>query len=417
MSGVRTTFAIVVLAFVLACAGPASAPVQLATATPTPVIVATNVPTIDPSPTAVPALGLPEMAAGWTLQEIERGIKPALMLDSSGSPHVAFMSEERKGFVKYARRIQQTWEVTTVSEGYFYGPLDMAIGPDDVPHIVYHDHEDLVQFFPDKGDLAYAVLQEGEWKVQNVFDPGHDGWDGRLAIGSDNLPRVSAIDPLDFNGSGVEYYESDGAGDWTVEAVGSQPITYKYSTSLVLDQQDNPFISFHSGRKGLQLASRSGGEWSIETVDDVFQTGVFSSMARDIDGALHISYAGKAGPRAAEIKYAFRSDAEASWQITSIDTLDEILYGTGNGARNITSIALDSKGRPWIAYSDESVIKIGVLDGSTWDISVVANAGDTPFGQLVSLKLDSNDRPHLAFFLATSRLPLDGVVMYATQTR
>lgn len=417
------TLGIFLLALSAACSGAASTPTAAPssdvasdaapalTATATPAATPTSVPAPPPPPTPAPLT----LAPGWTVEEIDRGIKPALALDSAAVPHIAFMAEDRKGYVKYAQRREGQWQLTTVSEGYFYGPLDIAIGPDDVPHIIYHNHQDLIQFQPDKGDLAYAVLRGGQWQLEEVFDAGHDGWDGRLLIGPDNLPQVSAIDPLDFGGGGVEYYELTSNGVWSVEPVGSPPVTYKYATSIALDALNNPHIAYHSGREGLQLASRLGDEWAIETVDGEFRTGLFSSLAIDGSDAFHISYVRKSGPSAGEVRYAFRSSPGQPWQITTLDTLEEVLYGTGNGARNITSLVLDSDGNPWIAYSDESVIKLAVWTGSEWKTDVVAASGDKSLGQLVSLKLDAQDTPHLAFFVATSKLPLDGVVMYGTR--
>ena len=96
--------------------------------------------------------------------------------------------------------------------------------------------------------------------------------------GPENFPQVSAIDPWDFSGGGVEYHELAGNGVWSVEPVRSPPVTYKYATSIALDARSNPRIACHCGREGLQLASRQDGEWAIETVEGEFRTGIFSSL-------------------------------------------------------------------------------------------------------------------------------------------
>ena len=95
-----------------------------------------------------------------------------------------------------------------------------------------------------------------------------------------------------------------------------------------------------------------------------------------------------------------------------IDTLDDLVFGF-IGARNITSVAVDSKGNPWVAYSDEKRLGLAVWNGSEWEIDTVVDAGGDTLGQLVVLKLDSNDEPHLTYFEVTSTRPLNGKIMYA----
>lgn len=60
------------------------------------------------------------------------------------------MLEAQDGFVKNAVRAGSSWDIDTLATGYFYGPLDLAIGPDDVAHVTYHDHQDS-GFDPAKG--------------------------------------------------------------------------------------------------------------------------------------------------------------------------------------------------------------------------------------------------------------------------
>ena len=99
-----------------------------------------------------------------------------------------------------------------------------------------------------------------------------------------------------------------------------------------------------------------------------------------------------------------------------MDTLGSLMYGFV-GARNITSLALDSQGDPWIAYSDEKELKLARWDGSAWESAVVIVAGMQPLGQLVSLKLDSLDQPHIAYFDVVDKSPLTGRVKYARGVR
>ena len=133
------------------------------------------------------------------------------------------------GFVKYAVPSGDAWDITTISTGYFYGPLDIQVGSDGVPQISYHDH--------DNEDAAYAVLVDGGWQVENIQNAGHDGWDNNLAIDSTGRPHVVSIDPSQFGGtSGVEYATFDvktgtlkrwAVGRWSMNSAVSLPWIHK----------------------------------------------------------------------------------------------------------------------------------------------------------------------------------------------
>ena len=358
-------------------------------------------------------------ALGWNIERVDRGTKPALALDSNGTPTVVYMLERTEGYVKAAVRNDTGWEISTIAQGYFYGPPDVAIDRNDVPHVSYHDHQ-AKMFDPAKGDAVHAFTRDGQWVANTLAHPGHDGWDNRIVVDADNGVHISAIDPLDFGGKGVEYYFVDNAGAPTVESVGSGPLSYKYATSIALNPSGQPSISYYDQREtSLRLATRLGpDDWRIETVDDAGQTGLFSSMVIDPNGGTHISYFEKTGTAPGfytlgNVKYAFRSSPDASWQITEVDALDKVVTGF-SGARNLTSLALDSQGRPWIAYTDESVLRLATFDGSTWQTQTVAQSGKERFGQIVSLKLDALDAPHLAYATVSSKQPLDGLILYAT---
>ncbi|MEE9284677.1 MAG: hypothetical protein V3V35_02995, partial [Dehalococcoidia bacterium] len=113
---------------------------------------------------------------------------------------------------------------------------------------------------------------------------------------------------------------------------------------------------------------------------------------------------------------ATRGAGDSSWEIRVVDRLGALQFGF-TGARNSTSLALDSQGNPWIAYSDQMVMKLAVWDGVAWQTSTVAEAGRRSFGQQVSLKLDVADVPHIVYFEVTNTGPLDGVVKYAVGQR
>ncbi len=369
-----------------------------------------------PQPTPAPTPEPQDTGAfNWEFEEIDTGTKPSLALDRDGVPRVAYMLEDIRGFVKSAARSGPSeWDITTVQQGYFYGPLDIAIDSNNTPFIAYHDHQDST-FVPSKGDAIVALQENGKWSSQPIQHPGHDGWDNRIVADSQGNIHMSAIDPVDFGGKSVEYYFRDSSGRWTVEEVGSEPLTYMFATSVAVDPEGRPHITFmdQSGSTGkLALASKNDSGWNISTVDDSGDTGLFSHLVVDGDGRFHISYLERKSNSSGVVKYATRGPGNGEWEIREVDSLNDLAFGFV-GARNITSLALDSNGNPWIAYSDESRIKLAVWNGSEWQLNTVVEAGRKVLGQLVVLKLDSNDEPHMAYFEVTAMRPLNGVVMYA----
>ena len=404
------------VAVAVACGGSSSDPTPVPTAAP---VEPTSAPARDATAVVAPDVVAPQVegAFAWSIEDVDAGAKPALALTTDGVPVVAYMLEAMPGFVKVATRNGSSWDVSTISEGYFYGPLDLAIGTDNVAHVTYHDHQDPSRFKPDKGDAVYAVLVDGEWKLDALFDSGHDGWDGRITVDPQGRPHISAIDPQEFGGDGVEYYSQDESGEWVVQQVGSGPLTYKFATAVAIDPQGNPHISyFDQDKETLVLASRDDSGWNISTVDDDGVTGLFSSMVIDGEGRFHISYLRQDGSSSGTIKYATRGPDETDWTVRQVDALDGLAFGF-IGARNITSVALDSAGNPWIAYSDEKTLELAVWDGAGWQIDTVTKAGSRALGQLVSLKIDATDQPHIAYFEVTDKSPLNGRVKYAKGTR
>jgi hypothetical protein len=340
----------------------------------------------------------------WQFQEIGPGTKPALAVTPEGQPYIIYMLERFQGWAKIATIEGDSWQVNTLASGYFYGPPDIAIGDDGIPHASFHDHQ--------YQDAVYATLTaDGAWTVSQAGDAGHDGWDNRVTVDAPGRPHMVAVDP---EGSGIEYYRLDDDGSWQVEQIGSGPLTYKYATAVAVHPDGTPHISYYDQRElSLRLATRSADGWSIETVDNEGDTGLFSHIMIDAAGGVHLSYLERTSATSGNVKYAYRSTPGEAWQFSTLASLDKLFFGF-TGARNITSISLDSQGRPWVAFSDEAALQIAVKNDDAWALQTVVEAAGNPLGQIVSLKLDASDTPHLAYSVITDKNQLDGTVWYGT---
>jgi len=370
----------------------------------------------------VPASGGSEDSGGaalagsnfdWLVEEVGEGTKPAIAIAPDGTPNIAFMFEAQNGFIKAGARIDGAWDISTVADGYYYGPLDIAVGPDGVAKVAWHDHQ-ASNFQQNLGDIELATKTAGGWTFKTLGDGGHDGWDTRMIIDDDGVVHAAGIDPMEFGGSGVEYYRVDTNGDVTVEAVGSGSLSYKFAVSVDTDSAGMAYVTYYDQRSNdLILAARGERGWSLETVDAEGSAGQFAELAIDDSDRLHISYVTQTGDDEAVVKYATRGAGESDWAITDVDTLSNIFYGF-EGAREITSISIDSSGNPWIAYTDEMDLRLAVWDGGAFRIETVSTSDvrGVVFGQLVSLSLDADDVAHIATFEVTANGPLNGNVLY-----
>jgi hypothetical protein len=351
------------------------------------------------------------ISAAWSTTVVGEGIKPALALDGEGTPAIAYLFESvGDGFVKFASGADG-WSPDTIVEGYFYGPLDLAFDPEGQPNIVYHDHQ-ASGFQQDLGDLTYALRSLLGWQVAAAVDDGHDGWDSTIAIGADGVVRAAGVDPSQFGSSdGVEYYELQD-GEWSVTAIGSGPIEYEFNVSLTVDTQGNPALTYYNDRDDeLVFASFDGSAWNLEIVASDGNVGKFSSLQFDAEGRPHITFFEELSASTGRVLYAVR-DAGA-WTVEEIGTLDDVRQGM-TGARRNSSLALDATGTPHVVFSDQSGVSYATRTDGVWNVSDVATAGDLPFGQLVSLKVDTAGVPHLAFTELTQNGPLNGLIVYAT---
>jgi hypothetical protein len=350
-------------------------------------------------------------ALEWTSEDVDLGIKPAISLLPDGTPMIAYMTEDAMGFVRAAVRTAEGFEITTVAEGYYYGPLDLAIGNDGAAHIAWHDHQAL-GFDPDKGDATYALFRDGSWSVEAAEDLGHDGWDNRITTDADGRAHMSGIDPRGFSGNGLEYYSKNDSGQWSVERVPSGTLEYTFATSIAIDPNGEPHISYYDDDdKNFMIASRDASGWSVSPIDTDGDAGYFSELVIDDSGRFHISYMEKTSDSTGTVKYATRGSGETAWTISTVGELAKLTFGF-SGARHSTSIALDSLGRPWVAFGDRNHIYVAVPDGDGWASVLAFDSGFQTLGQLVTLALDVEDKPHIAYFQATNLQPLQGRVKY-----
>lgn len=346
------------------------------------------------------------IADGWDATRLGSGIKPALALNSEDRPEVAFMTEAQNGAVFFASEAND-WAVETVAEGYFYGPLDLAIDGDDAPNIVYHDHQGST-FRPDAGDLTLARKEGGKWVLSASGDPGHDGWDSAIRFGPGGDLWAAGIEPADFGTTnGVEFYEFDGSA-WTVTQVGGPAITYQFNVSIATGSDGQPVLSYYDdGADQLQLATRGAQGW-VNEVGPGEGGGMFSSLLIDEAGLRHVAYYNATGATAGEVRYAV--DDDSGWRVDTVHPLASVELGM-TGARRLVSLQLLDSGAPMVAFTDRTGLWVSALRQDGWSTELVFEAGGRPLGQQVQFVV-GDDAWHLVTYEVTGTSPLTGEIIY-----
>lgn len=329
----------------------------------------------------------------WTTNQIsDVGAKPAISISDNDEIYIAYLFEDFVGFVRLYNHSKN--ETTELSEGYYYGPLDIAAKGSGEVYVALHDHDVEDQIVIDVKGENIDILQ--------TVDSGHDGWDNSIVVSQNGNIHTSTVDP----NVGIEYGFYDGA--WQVERVIDAEIDYAFATSIALDRDGIPHISFYNEEiQKLQLARKEGRSWSIETVDDNIGTGQFSSIAIDENNQIFISYYQDGGI----IKLA--SFDGGKWNIEMIDRLNNLELSF-TGARNVTNLDL-FEDKIGVSYGDKDVVKMAIKTGDSWIIETVYERIDLPLGQMTSLAFDSQGVPNITFSDVESTSRLTGNIYHAVR--
>ena len=122
---------------------------------------------------------------------------------------------------------------------------------------------------------------------------------------------------------------------WQTETVDGENSSVGKFTSLALDSNGNPHITYYDeDNKKLKYAYKDINGWNTETVDSTGEAGV---LAIDSNNILHISYRDNSNKY---LKYGYRDSS--GWHI-------ETVYN-GYLVSEYISIALDAIGQPHIVY-------------------------------------------------------------------
>jgi len=287
-----------------------------------------------------------------------------------------------------------TWQVSTVSDDIRYYPFaSFAYGPDSVPHVAYRNNVTRT--------IVHAWRTGSTWNTETV-GPSAGTFSTSVAIGPGGSPAMSFGDGLYF---GNLMFASKNGSSWerTVVARGSLGDAGQFS-SLAFDRKSVPHIAYNDGQVlgSLYYATRNPetGTWEFSLIDDdgayTGDAGYSPSLKIDAQGHPHVAYI---SDDPCGLRYATTRDG-TNWTVTKLDELDRANFFS----RTYTgvSLALDSKGYPHISYYNQttsdnapSLIYYQSWNGTGWERETVLTLTKRDF--ITSLAIDSRDVPHIAY--------------------
>lgn len=283
-------------------------------------------------------------AQEWTwkreLVDAAGGTFSALVVDDNGNVHIGYLSPEGGGTKYGFRPANGHWFTMVVDKNN--GFVNLALDKEQRPHLCYLPYE----------TLKYAEWDGAKWQIQEIAPgSGERNYSCGIAIGPDDSPHV----------------------------------TWYQLTSLTASY----FVH-------IRHAVLKNGNWVENTLDHAWETGKWNCVRVDAQGAVHVSYSAF---KDSSLRYA-RMDPDGKWSVATVEDgrteRDPTIAGMGN------SMVLDKNGRPNFSYRDENTLRYAWPDRDHWRIQVV-DSNANPAGnmswinQRTSLALDTNGRPHIAY--------------------
>ncbi len=249
----------------------------------------------------------------------------------------------------------------------------------------------------DRFELKYAFWDArlSRWFTMTA-DPNATGACA-LALDSKQRPHISYVNYGSGTGSKLHHAWWDGM-EWKTETVPLQSEVIAYFNSIVLDSEDNPTISFYEYRGPkdsdirirLRTVTKAAGTWIVTTIDPREGSGKFNFMALDPLGRIHLAYANVTH---GDLRYALWDGRK--WIREDIETHVEAGAAVGASA----SMVIGRDGTPHICYIDESPqAKYAVKKNGRWHTQPIERLLSIVYPDRNSIALDEKGRPYMAYF-------------------
>ena len=325
----------------------------------------------------------------WQQETVDQdygvGLFATLAIDGQGTAHIAYY-DEVNGRLKYAQSSPEGWKIEVIDSpepeadrsGSKFGkggnPL-IQVDLNNDPHISYFDY--------DNQALKYAHRLNGVWQIETIDASEGVGTTSWLALDQQGQPHVAYSHK---NPKRLIYADKTPSG-WQAQTVDDTAWHYP---SLAIDHQGQAHIAYYDqANKRLKYArqDKTTGDFMIETLTDVENTGEFATLALDSRDQAHIAYFHRVDN--SEVFYIHQQGKE--WLNEKISVHDKDLVGL------YTTMVLDENDHPYFAYRHSSNRQLKVIfhEGETFDDQVAFFS--TRIGEITSLVVDSQDRVHILY--------------------
>ena len=239
---------------------------------------------------------------GWDIQTFtsDGGVFSSLALDSSGNPHVAYITGDK---LKYASQNGSNWTIQNVTEDNNLPNLDtdmrlsLALDSNDTPYIMYY----ILSSYVDSSiggarsvNVKLAVWKNSRWNIETVLESSNLGEFGNMVLDSNGYPHFLATQRRYLSAetptllSTILYVSWDGR-DWNIQTVASD-VNLANIGFLALSPHGYPSIVYIGG--GVKYARWTGTAWesySVDTPDTIRDASGPCYLALDSNGTPHIS--------------------------------------------------------------------------------------------------------------------------------
>lgn len=256
-------------------------------------------------------------SCGWT----------GLVFDEEGVPHVSFSGA---GYVCYAVKNpdERSWAVEDFSLSLFGTWTSIALTPEEYPCIAWYSSDE---------DLRFVSWNGSTWTQQMVDQSTDVGACNSMAVDQSGTVHIAYCEFAPDEA--VRYARRDGTGIWETFVVDSSLSYEPMGTSLALDENGCPRISYSADGE-IRYAAWEGSSWTIQTVyaTDTGAHTYGTSLALDQFGYPHIAHCGAGGD---SLMYSVNQGG--GW-------LTESIYPLSQAGAGDPDLVLDELARPHIIF-------------------------------------------------------------------